>query len=109
MLLNNGSITYYYSVKWLPDSRHIVFGAIEPGRPIRDYIQDTRGGDPRPASSTDPGPDTVFFPDGASYVRRRSGTYIFFDNSRRETLPIASITDTEYVVQAAADGHSVFV
>ena len=46
--LKNGPITDYYGVEWLPDGKQIIFGAIEPGQPFRQYIQDTEGGYPRP-------------------------------------------------------------
>jgi DNA-binding winged helix-turn-helix (wHTH) protein/Tol biopolymer transport system component len=107
--LNNGAITDYYSVRWLPDGRHIVFGAIEPGRQLRNYIQDTQGGDPRPASPTDPGPDAVFLPDGRSYVGRLDRRYFLFDSTSRGRRAIPSLTRDDYVVQASADGHSLFV
>jgi DNA-binding winged helix-turn-helix (wHTH) protein/Tol biopolymer transport system component len=108
--LNNGAITDYYNARWLPDGRHIVFGAIEPGQQMRRYVQDTQGGDPRPASPGEPGPDAVFLPNGSSYVGRGPGRgYSLHDNSRRETLPIPSLTSDDRVIGAASDGRSIFV
>jgi eukaryotic-like serine/threonine-protein kinase len=35
---------------WLPDGRHVVISAAEPGRGSRLYVQDVQGGSPKPIS-----------------------------------------------------------
>jgi len=49
-------INYQQSIRWLPDSRRIVFAGNEPGRGSRLWLQDTAGGSPQP-----------FTPEGVSF------------------------------------------
>jgi DNA-binding winged helix-turn-helix (wHTH) protein/dipeptidyl aminopeptidase/acylaminoacyl peptidase len=72
-LLPRGSITDYFRVRWFPDGNRIVFGAIEPGRPVRAYAQDVAGGDPRPVQWNGSIQTTAFSPDGTSYVALSGG------------------------------------
>jgi hypothetical protein len=45
-----GSLEHYYDVRWLSDGRHLVIAGSEKGRPRRLFLQDLRGGPPRPVT-----------------------------------------------------------
>ena len=108
--VKNGTIIDYYRVKWLPDGRHIVFGALEAGQNIRPYIQDIDGGDPQPTTLKGGLAGAVFLPDGKSYVARGAGRrYHVFDIEGRDARPVPGVVETDYVIQVSADGRSLFV
>ena len=108
--LENGAIVDYYGVRFLPDSRHIVFAAIAPGRGLKPYLQDTRTRSaPRQWHGQVYG--TAFFPDGRRYIgrSRRNYKYYVFDMDGAELQLVPNIANDEVVIQTAADGQSVFV
>ncbi len=45
------SAMQYEHVEWFPDSRRILFEGNEPGRPVRTFVQDLDGGQPRPLTA----------------------------------------------------------
>ena len=49
--LPRGGIDNYYDARWLPDGKSIVFAASEAGHAPRTYLQDLKGGLPRPITS----------------------------------------------------------
>ena len=106
--LENGAIVDYYAVRFLPDSRHIVFGAIAPGRGLKFYLQDTRT---RSAPVEWHGQvwGTSFFPDGRRYVGARRHGYSVFNMDGAELQVVPNIANGEVVIQTGADGQSVFV
>jgi DNA-binding winged helix-turn-helix (wHTH) protein len=106
--LENGAIVDYYGVRFLPDSRHIVFAAIAPGRGRKSYFQDTRTRS-APLEWHAPIWGTAFFPDGRRYVARKGGQYYVFDMDGAELQRVPNIANRELVIQTAADGQSVFV
>ena len=107
--LKNGAITDYYEVEWLPDGKQIIFGAIEPGQPLRQYVQDTEGGSPRPTTFRGEIQWAVFLPDGKSYVARGAGRkYYAFHTEGGDPRPVAGLAETDYVIAGSADGRSLF-
>ena len=107
--LKNGAITDYYEVEWLPDGKQIIFGAIEPGQPLRQYVQDTEGGSPRTTTFRGEIQWAVFLPDGKSYVARGAGRkYYAFHTEGGDPRPVAGLAETDYVIAGSADGRSLF-
>jgi hypothetical protein len=106
--LDNGAIVDFYRVRFLPDSRHIVFVGIAPGQGRNPYRQDTR---PRSAPLEWHAPlwGTAFFPDGRRYVARKDRQYYVFDMDGAQLQPVPGIANGELVIQTAADGQSVYV
>jgi hypothetical protein len=45
--LSRGSLVGHTWAAWMPDGRHVVISASEPGHGSRLYLQDTAGGEPR--------------------------------------------------------------
>ena len=108
--LENGAIVDYFGVRFLPDGRNMIFGAIAPGRGRKAYIQDTRTRSaPREWHGQVWG--TAFFPDGRRYVGRspRHHEYCVFDLDGAELQLVPNIANEEVVIQTGADGQSVFV
>ena len=108
--LESGAIVDYYGVRFLPDSRHIVFAAIAPGQGRKPYIQDT-GTRSAPLEWHAQIWGTAFFPDGRRYVARslRPYRYCVFDMNGAELQVVPNIANDELVIQTGADGQSVFV
>lgn len=106
--LKSGAIVDYRGVRFLPDSRHIVFGAIAPGRGLKPYLQDTRTrSTPLEWHALPWG--TRFFPDGRRYIARSGRQYRVFDMEGAEVQLVPNIANDELVIQTGADGQSVFV
>jgi Tol biopolymer transport system component len=49
--LPRGPLEGHTSAAWMPDGRHVVIAASEPGHGARLYLQDTSGGEPRAFSA----------------------------------------------------------
>jgi hypothetical protein len=106
--LDNGAIVDFYRVRFLPDSRHIVFIGIAPGQGRNPYRQDTRTRS-APLAWHSPLWGTAFFPDGRRYVARKGRQYYVFDMDGAQLQLVPNIAAGELVIQTAADGLSVFV
>jgi hypothetical protein len=108
--LESGAIVDYYRVKWLPDSRHIVFGAIEPSQVRKAYMQDTQGGGPAVIEFHGGPGGAVFLNDGQRYVSRDvGGQFGIFTLAGQGSTPLTGVSAPEFVIQVGADGHSLFV
>ncbi len=107
-LLENGAIVDYFGVKFLPDGRNIIFGAIAPGRGRKPYLQNTQTRSAPLEWHAHPW-GTAFFRDGRRYVARKGQQYYVFDMDGAQLQLVPNIANGELVIQTAADGQSVFV
>src|SRR5262249_4384980 len=96
---------------WLPDGRHIIFTANEPGRGARVYTQDVAGGRPRAIT-----PEGYRFfrwtvsPDGRAFAARGPDHRLYlYPVEGGEPTPVAGISTTEMPVRWSADGRSLSV
>lgn len=108
-LLPNGPIIDYYSVKWLPGGTRILFGALEPGSGLKPYRQDVAGDPPQPVGANGPPANAVFVGDEEHYVFRGAQRRYYFTAGAQSPRLLDTVTAEDYVIQACADGRSVFV
>jgi eukaryotic-like serine/threonine-protein kinase len=104
------------AVQWLPDSHHLVMFAQPPGEPIRGYVQDIDGGDPKAFTPQGARIGTprwwsfVVSPDGSRVVGRNSDgvpTLYRLSDGQPETVP--GIQADDVPVQWCDDGRSLFI
>jgi eukaryotic-like serine/threonine-protein kinase len=108
-LLPNGPIRDYFNLRWFPDGKRFVFGAIEPGRPLRRYVQDTAGGDPRPVEWNGAVQTTVFSPDGAFYISASKGNLYLCHIERCVPRLVPGSLAGERPILVSDDARSLFV
>ncbi len=97
------------SARFLPDGKHLVINANEPGRPGRSYIVDAAGGPPRPVTpegiyATLPSPDGKYL---AASFRARGVTLFPVDGGESRAVPGGDPGDVP--VQWSADGRALYV
>ena len=99
---------HYERVEWFPDGQKLLFTGNEPNRPLRTYVQDTRGGAPVPVT-----PEGV----AASHVSP-DGKYVTdVVGNKLNLLPIGGGTPQpgleveagEAVIRWSADGRYLFL
>jgi DNA-binding winged helix-turn-helix (wHTH) protein len=106
--LNNAAITDYSAVKWL-DSRRIVFGAVAGQQALRQYTQDTEGGDPRPVEVKGGVQSAALSANGEQYIGTwRRGLYLF-DLVGTEPRLVPGSMPGDRPMQMSDDGRSLFV
>jgi len=103
---------HYERVEWFPDGQRLLFTANQPGRGVRTYTQDVRGGGPRPVT-----------PEGVAATRvSPDGKYVTaVDGAKLNLLPIMlpvegaepkaalDIQPQESVLRWSADGRFLFL
>jgi Tol biopolymer transport system component len=101
---------------WLPDSRHIVMFGQPQGQPLRGYVQDIDGGDPRAFTPANIGANLLRWwtlpvsPDGSRVVaRNRDGVPAIYRISDGQTQPVPGVAADDVPVQWSADGAALYV
>jgi DNA-binding winged helix-turn-helix (wHTH) protein len=96
---------------WFPDSRHVVFTAAEPGRPLAAYVQDLDGGPPRMVASGVALTPCLVTPDGHAVLARAAGV-----SGRWQLHPVEGgaarptpLSPQERPLVFAPDGQSLFL
>jgi dipeptidyl aminopeptidase/acylaminoacyl peptidase len=107
--LARGKIDTYYDARWLPDGNRIVFAASEAGQAQRSYIQDLKGGPPRPITpegiaGTRPSPDGRF----VAAVSSDHRLYVCPTNGENPRL-VTELLPEEDVFQWTPDGRFIYV
>jgi eukaryotic-like serine/threonine-protein kinase len=106
--IDRGPIEHYQSARWFPDgTRFIVCGA-ESGRATRCYLQDAKGGAPRPLTPEDTG-SAIVAPDAQSVVVRRGAERAaeIYPVGGGETRAISSIGKDDDILRWNRDGTLV--
>jgi Tol biopolymer transport system component len=88
------------------DGKRILYGAAEPGRPRRCYVQDVEGGEPRPVTPEGTAGCVVPSPDG-KFVIARDGMLYPLEGGKPQRVP--GLAASEHLVQWSADGKSIYV
>ncbi len=110
--IERGPIATYRAFGWYPDSRHIWFNGIEPGQPVRCYVQDIEGGKPRvvlPEGWRGRGVS----PDGKQFAAARRGTdvpaFFLLEGSDRTARSIPGVVAGDDFLRWSADSRSLFL
>jgi hypothetical protein len=89
---------------FLPDSRHFLIQAQEPGHQPRIYLVDAEGGDPKPL--TPEGTSLIDIIDAEHFVLRRSdGAYLIASIAGGEPTPISGLAPADGIIGPAGAGR----
>jgi WD40 repeat protein len=104
-----GQIEKYSDARWQPDGKGVVFAASEAGHAQRTYIQDLKGGLPRPVTTEGIAGARVS-PDGR-FVAAVSGDQRLHvcPMSGDSPMPVTELLPDEQVFQWTPDGRSVYI
>lgn len=107
--LPRGKIDKYYDARWLPDGKSIVFAASEADHAQRTYVQDLKGGPPRPITpegfvGTRVSPDGRF----VAAVSRDQRLYVCPTMGESPRL-VTELLPDEQVLQWTPDGRFLYV
>jgi hypothetical protein len=107
--LPRGQIDRYLNARWLPSGTGVVFVGSEAGHPWRTYVQDIKGGLPRPVTPEEVVGTFVSW-DGRllAAVSKAQELYVYPMGGGNPRL-IAQLAPEELVLQWASDGRSLYV
>ena len=101
----------HQSARWLPDGQHFVFAGNEPGRGVRLWIQDIRGGKPRPISGEGVEASGIAVSPDGQWVAALSGglarLYATAGGDAPRTIP--GVEAGEIPVRFSGDSRSLYV
>ncbi len=107
--LARGPIERYYAARWLPDGRGVILAASEAGHAQRTYVQDLRGGPPRPVTPEGIA-GALVSPDGRQVAAVSWEQQLFVcPVDGGDCQPVARLFPDEIPVQWSTDGRSVYV
>jgi Tol biopolymer transport system component len=99
---------HYERVEWFPDGQKLLFTGNEPNRPMRSYMQNTRGGAPTPLTPEGT-PAMHVSPDGKYLTAVVAGKLDLFPIAGAAPKPAVDVQAGESVVRWSADGRSLFL
>jgi eukaryotic-like serine/threonine-protein kinase len=99
---------HYERVEWFPDGEKLLFTGNEPNRPMRTYLQDTRGGAPTPLTREGM-PAMHVSPDGKYLTAVVAGKLNLVPIGGAGPKPAVDVEAGETVVRWSADGRSLFL
>ncbi len=99
---------HYESVEWFPDGQKLLFTGNEPNRPMRTYLQDTRGGAPVPVTPEGVVASRVS-PDGKYVTEVAGGKLNLLPIAGGAPKPGLDVEAGEAVIRWSADGRYLFL
>jgi eukaryotic-like serine/threonine-protein kinase len=99
---------HYERVEWFPDGQKLLFTGNEPGRRLRTYVQDVRGGSPAPVTPEGVAAARVS-PDGKYVTEVAGGTLNLLPIAGGEPKAAVDIQPGQSVMRWSADGHFLFL
>jgi serine/threonine protein kinase/Tol biopolymer transport system component len=99
---------FYHSVELSPDGQRMLLQAEQKNRPVRTYIQDLAGGNPR-AVTPEGTRAARFSPDGRFALVAGGGHLSTLALDSKEQKRIAILNSGESVLRWSRDGRSVFL
>lgn len=99
---------HYDGVAWFPDGRRLLFAGNEPGRPMRTFVQDTRGG--APVALTPEATIAMHVsPDGRYLADVAGGKLTFVPVDGAPSRPPLEVQAGDEVIAWSSDGRYVFL
>ena len=107
--LDRGSLERIQGVHWFPDGKQVLIQGNEPGRGAQCFIQDLRGGPPRPVT-----PEGTYgglaAPDGHTVlITNRDYRYELYALTGGPAKAVPGLTPMDRIVQWSADGRSLLL
>ena len=120
--LESGGIAHFSSARWFADNTRLLLCGAEAGRPERCYVQDVRGGPPRPVTPDDTHAGSVS-PDGTMVLVRRGGggprgssgaatiesVYELYPIGSGAAAKVPGLKGDEVIIAWATDGNSLVI
>ncbi|HUL74072.1 MAG TPA: protein kinase [Vicinamibacterales bacterium] len=105
-----GAIKAYSFAGWFPDGERVLFAGFEEGKAFRMYVQDLKGGDPRPVTPEGVAvrSDTLS-PDGKWIAATLDGRPARFPVDGGDPQPIAGGEPQDTAIRWRGDGRALFV
>ena len=98
----------YETVEWLPDGTGVLFTGSEPGRPVRTFRRDTKGGPAKPITEEGVRATRVS-PDGREAVIVNAGKIWLRNLEGGTPRAIAEAAPTDSIIRWSGDGRSLFI
>ena len=99
---------HYESVEWFPGGKRILFTGNQPGHPVRSWMYDLEGGQPKPITAEGVRATRVS-PDQHSFVVVDPRRLLLGQFGGGEPKAIADLQPGESVVRWSADGRYLFL
>jgi eukaryotic-like serine/threonine-protein kinase len=99
---------HYESVEWFPDSKRILFTGNQPGRPVRSWMYDLDGGQPKPITPEGVRATRVS-PDEHTFVVVDPHKLLLGDIASGESKATIELQGGESVVRWSGDGRYLFL
>jgi len=105
--LTRAGFNYREVGSWFPDSRHVLFSAIQNQDPLRLFVQDIRGGEPRAVGPLDATYAGVS-PDGERmFAGRSDGPALIYPLGGGDATPCKGLETAESPIAWTLDGRSL--
>jgi hypothetical protein len=104
-----GSFQSLLEANFLPDGKRIVFGAMEPGRSRRIYVQNLHDGALRPISPEGVRTDGLATPDGRFVLGSSEGRHMLYPVDEGAPRSVAFLAARDQPLQWSPDGRLLFV
>jgi eukaryotic-like serine/threonine-protein kinase len=104
-----GSFQSLFEANFLPDGKRIVFGATEPGRTRRIYVQNLHDGALRPISPEGVRTDGLATPDGRFVLGSTEGRHMLYPVDEGSARPLPVLASSDQPLRWSPDGRLLFV
>jgi serine/threonine protein kinase/dipeptidyl aminopeptidase/acylaminoacyl peptidase len=105
--LERGNLDSYAHALWFRDGSRVLVNAAEPGKGLRFYVQDLKGGVPSPVTREGVR-DGQLAPDERSILARGpTGAYAIYPLDGGEPRPVKGLAENDRLLQWCLDGTSV--
>jgi Tol biopolymer transport system component len=99
---------HYERAEWFPDGQQLLVTGNEPGHPPRTFVQDLRGGKPKPVTPEGTTAARIS-PDQKFVTVVASGKVNLFPVAGGQSKAVASLDPGDSVIRWSADGRHLFV
>jgi Tol biopolymer transport system component/tRNA A-37 threonylcarbamoyl transferase component Bud32 len=99
---------HYESVEWFPDGERLLIVGHEPGKPVRTFMQDLRGGAPVAVTPSGIAASHVS-PDGKYLVAIVAGKLSLLPVAGAASRPAVDLQPGDTAIRWSADGGSLFL
>jgi serine/threonine protein kinase/Tol biopolymer transport system component len=108
-LPHDAGMEIFANSDWMPDSKHVIFSAVERGHKPRVYLQDIDGGQPRPITAEGVSGGIHCAPDSKRIaVKGQHQTWIVpLDGGPLRSVP--GLGSDDFVIGWSPDGRSLYV
>jgi hypothetical protein len=108
-ILGRDNLTYGFWARWLPDGRHVVVDAQEPGHARRCWVRDLEKSERRPVTPEGVSPSLVSADGRFVLAKAPPGKVLLYSVGGQETREVPFISKDEEPVQWSRDARYLYV